>query len=152
MIHGWKKAYILELESRRRTNKDRTVKELLQKKMGCPLMLGEDLDKQVQAYLLELGKVGGLVNREIAIVSARGIVRKKDSRMLAENGGHVLLTKDWAHYLLLCMGYMKRRANNKVKITVENFEEMKYNFLYEIKGIVMMEEIPSFMILKYVPV
>ena len=122
-------------------------------------MLGEDLDKQVQAYLLELGKVGGVVNREIAIASARGIVRKKDSRVLAENGGHVLLTKDWAYYLLLRMGYVKRKANSKVKITVENFEEMKYNFLCEIKDIVMMEEIPSSMILnwdhtglKYVPV
>ena len=158
-IRGWKKAYIVELESRRRTGKDRTVKELPQKKMRHPLMLGENLDKQVQAYLLELGKVGGIVNREIAIVSARGIVCKKDSRVLAENGGHVLLTKDWAHYLLLRMGYVKRRANSKVKITVENFEEMKYNFLCEIKDIVMMEEIPSSMILnwdhtglKYVPV
>ena len=122
-------------------------------------MLGEDLDKQVQAYLLELGKVGGVVDREIAIASAKGIVRKKDSRMLAENGGHVLLTKDWAHYLLHRMGYVKRKANSKVKITVENFEAMKYNFLCEIKAIAMMEEVPSSMILnwdhtglKYVPV
>ena len=122
-------------------------------------MLGEDLDKQVQAYLLELGKVGGVVNRQIAIASAKGIVRKKDSRMLAENGGHVLLTKDWAHYLLLRMGYVKRKANSKVKITVQNLEEMRYNFLCEIKAIVTMEEIPSSMILnwdhtglKYVPV
>ena len=159
-IRGWKKAYILELEMRRRTGKgDRTVKELPQKKMGRPLMLGEDLDKQVQAYLLELGKVGGVVNRQIAIASAKGIVRKKDSRMLAENGGHVLLTKDWAHYLLLRMGYVKRKANSKVKITVQNLEEMRYNFLCEIKAIVTMEEIPSSMILnwdhtglKYVPV
>ena len=81
-------------------------------------MLGEDLNYQVQAYLLELAKVGGVVNREIAIASARGIVCKKDSRMLAENGGHVLLIKDWAHYLLL---------------------QKKYNFLCEIKGIIMME-------------
>ena len=44
-------------------------------------MLREDLDKQVQVYLLELGKVGGVVNKEIAIASARGIVCKKDSRM-----------------------------------------------------------------------
>ena len=46
---------------------------------------------------------------------------------LAENGGHVLLTKDWTHYSLVCMGYVKRRANSKVKITVENFEELRYS-------------------------
>ena len=54
-IRGWKKAYILELEMRRQTGKgDRTVKELPQKKMGWPLMLGEDLDKQVQACWVRL--------------------------------------------------------------------------------------------------
>jgi len=122
---------------------------LPQKKIGCPLILGEDLDKQVQAYLLELSKVGGVVNKAIVIASARGIVRKRDSRMLAENGGHVLLTKDWAQYLLLYMGYAKRKTNSKVKITADNFEELRYNFLCEIKGIVMMEEIPSSMILNW---
>ena len=122
-------------------------------------MLGESLDKQVQAYLTELGRVGGVVNRAIAMASARGIVRKKDSRMLAENGGHVVFTKDWAHYLLLRMGYIRRKANSKVKITVKNFEELKVNFLRDIKAIALMEEIPDSLILnwdhtglKYVPV
>ena len=103
--------------------------------------------------------VGGVINKTIAIASARGIVRKRDSRMLAENGGHVLLTKDWAHYLLIRKGYVKRKAKSKAKITVESFEELRYNFLCEIKSIVMMEEISSSIILnwdhtglKYVPV
>ena len=61
-------------------------------------MLGKDLDEQVQAYLKELGRIGGAA---IAMASAKEIVRKKDSRMLTENGGHVVFTKDWAHYLLL---------------------------------------------------
>ena len=74
---------------------------------------------------------------------------KKDSRMLAENGGYVVFTKDWAHYLLLRMGYVKRKANSKVKITVSNFEELKVNFLCDIKAIVLMEEIPSSLILNW---
>ena len=102
-IRGWKKTYLLELQSRRKAGKDLAVKELPNKNAGRPLMLGEALDGQVQAYLTELGRVGGVVNRVIAIASARGIVRKKDSRMLAENGGYVVFTKDWAHYLLLRM-------------------------------------------------
>ena len=59
-------------------------------------MMGKDLDRQVQAYLrdLKLGKAGGGVNKELAIASARGIIRKKDSRLLAGNGGPVALTKD----------------------------------------------------------
>jgi len=47
----------------------------------------------VQAYLLELSKVGGMVNKAIAMASAREIIQKGDSRMLAENGGHMLLTR-----------------------------------------------------------
>ena len=43
--------------------------------------------------------------------------------MLDENGGHVVFTKDWVHYLLICMGYIKRKGNNKAKIAIENFEE-----------------------------
>ena len=54
------------------------------------------------------------------MASATGIVRKKDSKILAENGGHVVLAKDWAHYLLLQMGYIRRKANSKVKISVKN--------------------------------
>jgi len=56
--------------------------------------MGEDLDKQVQAYITDLGKVGGGVNKEFVIASARGIIQKKDSGLLAENGGPVALTND----------------------------------------------------------
>ena len=97
-IRGWKKTYLLELQSRKRAGEDLSIKELPTKKIGQPLMLGKDLDEQVQAYLKELGRIGGVVIAAVAMASAKG---KKDSRMLAENGGHVVFTKDWAHYLLL---------------------------------------------------
>ena len=87
-------------------------------------MMGEDLDRQVQEYLRDLGKAGGGVNKELAIASARRIIRKKDSRLLAENGGPVALTKDWAHYLLIRMGYVKRKANSKVKVVAENLKSI----------------------------
>ena len=158
-IRGWKKTYLLELQSRKRAGEDLSIKELPTKKIGRSLMLGKDLDKQMQAYLKELGRIGGVVNAVIAMASAKKIVRKKDSRMLAENGGHVVFTKDWAHYLLLRMGYVKRKANSKVKVTMSNFEELKVNFLSDVKAVVLMEEIPPSLILnwdhtglKYVPV
>ena len=50
-IHGWKNGYLQELQSRRREGKDRTVKELPKRKTGRPLMMGKDLDRQVQAKL-----------------------------------------------------------------------------------------------------
>ena len=57
--------------------------ELPTKKLGCPLLLGETLEKELRAYLIDLGKAGGVVNAEIA----KGLVRRKDSRFLAEMEG-----------------------------------------------------------------
>ena len=87
----------------------------------------------MQAYLRDLGKAGGGVNKELVTANARGIIRKKDSRLLAENGGPVALIKDWAHYLLVCMGYVKRKANNKVKVVAENFEEHIIGSVFGVK-------------------
>ena len=57
------------------------------------------------------------------------------------------------------MGDVKRKANSKMKITVENFEKHYIHFLCNMKSIAMMEAIPSSLILnwghsglKYVPV
>ena len=86
-------------------------------------------------------------------------VGKKDRRLLAENGGPVVLTGDWASYLLVCMEYVKRKANTKMRVTPENFEEHRINLLCDIKGTVTMEDIPLLLILnwdhtglKYVPI
>ena len=45
------------------------------------------------------------------------------------------LTKDWVHYLLVRMGYVKRKANSKVKVVAENFEEHRVNFFVILRGL-----------------
>ena len=122
-------------------------------------MLGSTLDTQVQAYLIATDKAGGVVNSEVAIVAAVGIVRKQDSNLLAQNGGHIALTRDWARSLLGRIGYVKRKANTKVKIAVTDFNELKSQFLIDIRTLRDLEEIPDCLVLnwdqtaiKYVPV
>jgi len=39
------------------------------------------------------------------------------------------LSKGWAQYLLKRMGYVKRKATSKAKVTVDNFAEIKADFL-----------------------
>ena len=102
-ICGWKKIYLKELSSRKKDGKDATIKKLPE---GRPLILGDALDKEVQAYIQETCKVGGVVNARIAIACATGILRRRHSNLLAVNGGHVL-TKEWARYLLNRLGYVK---------------------------------------------
>ena len=103
-------------------------KNLTEKKTGCLLVLGDALDKEVQAYVQETRKVGGVVNARIAITCATGILRRSSSNLLDVNGGHVVLTKEWAYYLLNCLGYVKRKSNSKAKVTPTDFIQLQSNF------------------------
>jgi len=64
-------------------------------------------------------------------------------------GGHILLTKHWAQYLMERMGYVKWKATTKAKVTVENLAALKEQFLLDIRGLVEMEEIPPDLILNW---
>ena len=49
------------------------------------------------------------MNARIAIAcAATGILRRRNSNLLAVNGGHVVLTKEWARYLLHRLDYVAR--------------------------------------------
>ena len=104
-VRTWKKAYILEVRTRLRDSEGSdvhvTVKALTEK-MGRPYILGEELDKQVRAYmhLTALRNQGGIVNTAIAISCVEGAVQNKDSNLLACNGSHIVLSKYWAKNLL----------------------------------------------------
>ena len=43
---------------------------------------------------------GAVVNTAITIACAEGIVRSKDSSLLASNGGHFTLSQHWEKHLL----------------------------------------------------
>ena len=87
------------------------MRELVDRKRGHPLLLGNELDVQVQAYVNALRLNGRIVNTAIVIATGEGIVKDHDSNLLCENGGHIKLTKDWAKYLLQRMNFVKRRNN-----------------------------------------
>jgi len=50
------------------------------------------MHEQVQAYLLAMHMGAGAVTTDVAIAAAEGIICKKDSSLLAKNGGHINLT------------------------------------------------------------
>ena len=84
------------LTSQRKDGKDATIKKLLEKITGHPLILGDVLDKEIQAYIQETRKLGGVVSARIAIACATGILQRRNSNLLAVNSGHVVLMKEWA--------------------------------------------------------
>ena len=88
------------MAARKRAGEDMTVNKLVSKKTGRPLLLGEELNKQVQAYLAALRENGAVVNTAVTIACAKGVVKSCDSNLLECNGGHISLTKPWAKSLL----------------------------------------------------
>lgn len=119
------------------------------KKRGRPLLLGEELDKKVKAYLLSLRSCGAVVNTAITLVCAQGIVINEDASLLDVNGGHISLSKHWAKNFLHRIGFVKRKGTTKAKVTVENFEVLKEQFLLDIKCIVEIHEIPPTLVINW---
>ena len=151
-VRTWRNAYTSEIKKRRREGReDIPVERLSEKKRGRgrSLLLGDELEAQVREYLIALLANGAVVNTAIAIGCAEGIVKSKDSNLLASNGGHIVLSKHWGKHLLTRMGYVKRRASTKAKVAVQNFDELKTQFLLDIKVVVEMDEIPPALVINW---
>ena len=56
---------------------------------------------------MALREVGTPVDTIVVRSAGTAVLKRRDSGMLASAGGSVVLTKDWARYLLQRMGYVK---------------------------------------------
>ena len=147
-IRGFKSKYLDELSRKRKANEDLTTESLPDKKRGRPLLLGEELDHKVQAYVQALRDSGGSVSSAIVSTAAKGILLKV-KKMLPEYGGQATLTKAWAQSLLNCMGFVKCRGTTKCSISAENFESLREEYLNNVSTTVIMEDIPPEMVLNW---
>ena len=117
------------------------------KKTGRPLMIGEELDRQVQEYIRYFREpgIGAVVNTDVVIATGKGILMSKDANLLS----NITLTKAWAKYLLRRMNFVKWKATTKAKVNVEHFEEVRQEFLLEIRNVVIMDEIPLDLVINF---
>ena len=124
--------------------------ELNSKKRGRPPTFSEEVTACVMEYILAVRDAGGVVNTAIVIAAVSDIIRRMKLELLESNGGPVVLPikKDWAKYLLGKMDFVKQKATTKKsEMIVAYFDELKDNFLMDIKAIATMEEVPGSMIL-----
>ena len=126
-----------------------TVKALPTKDQGRPLLLGQEIDKIVQEYVNNLRIAGAPVTTAIVMGAAKGIVAAKNCSLLKENGGHLEITNTWAMSLLKRMNYVKRKCSNAGKISQSCFTELQDVFLTDIKAEVLMNDIPSDLIINW---
>lgn len=68
-VRGWKNKYKSELLKLKNLGEEVVVRELVDRNRGHPLLLGNKLDQQVQAYVNALHLNGGVVNMAIVIAT-----------------------------------------------------------------------------------
>ena len=83
------------------------------------------------------------------MAAAEGIVKSHDSNLLEENGGHISCSKSWAKSFLGRLGFVKRRASAKAKVTPTDFDAHKAQFVFDIQCIVEMDKIPPDLIINW---
>ena len=135
-----RKAYLEGMREKRAAEGDGDLALLPQKKRGRRVLLGDDIDFKVQVYLKKVREGGGVVSARIAMAAAKGILLTCNRSMLAEFGGPITLNRPWAYSLLQRMHYVQRKVTTaKSKHTIENFAELKQQFLEDVVTTVSME-------------
>jgi len=84
------------------------------KKTGHPLMIGKESDREVKHYVTYMRSTGTAVKTAVVI---EGILLQEAPDLLSR----VNLNKGWVQYVLQRMGFVKRKAKSKAKVTVEDF-------------------------------
>ena len=84
------------------------------------MLIGEELDRQVQEYIREARKRGLAINASVVICAGHGIVMNKHANRPTDVHGEIKLTNDWAKNFLRCMGFVKQKACSQSNINVED--------------------------------
>ncbi|XP_062579389.1 uncharacterized protein LOC134241337 [Saccostrea cucullata] len=103
----------------------------------------------IQAYIHQLRLKGSAVNSSVVIGAARGIISHHNKSILAENGGHIELTTEWAKSLMKRMGLSTRRATKGVKSLPSDFDDLKNSFIKRFQDVVKEDSIPDEMIINW---
>ena len=146
----FKKLCLKERRAKRlREEEDLTVSDLPVKKRGRSLLLGKNLDEQVQEYILKLREHGCAVNTTVVIAAARGLARVIEPTRRSECGGPATLSVSWAKSLLKRMNVTKRRVSTKSLAPSLDVEEARKEFLSELMEAVELHKVPPDLIFNW---
>ena len=148
-VRSWVATYKKELSRKRKSGEELDVDILPLKKRGRPLLLGELLDSQVKAYIRCVRESGGVITSSIVVAAGEAIVKKHNPKLFFDHGGHLTLTKSWAKSLLHRMQFVQRKSCSTKKTMIQNFDEVRCQFLQDVKAIVAMEDIPDSLIFNW---
>ena len=131
--------------------------QLQKKKLGRPLLLGDEIDTKVQEYLNMSRKKGAIVNSVVAIATAKALIEQSSE----EHPKSISLENtEWARSLFRRMGFVRRAATTgRPKMPDGAVKEAGFIFHHSIIQTVERYQIPPSLImnfdqtpLKYAPV
>ena len=106
-------------------------------------MKSSSVYKHCERLALQLDQLSSLMLQGV-------LLWQKNPALLLENGGHLVLSKSWAHYLIIRMRLLKRKASTKTpKMTTKEFEQKKVAFLKQVSAFVAVHTIPSALVLNW---
>ena len=95
-VRMFRYAYHAELKSQSSAHSGPvSVSSLPCKPKGRPLLVG-NLDNLVKQYIVQLRAAGGVINVDVVMAAARGIVESKNQSLLVEYGGKIAIERSWA--------------------------------------------------------
>ena len=87
------------------------------KSRGRPTLLPETLTKKKIDAITVLRLRGAPVTSSVINAVTKEIVQANDRTLLAENGGHLYLSKDWARKVLYRMDTLGRKMTRRIATT-----------------------------------
>ena len=91
---------------------------------GRPLLIG-DFDGQVAACIRQLREAEAIVNFNIIIAAAKGIISHINANLLKESGGNLDLGKKTGLVILHRRNFVKRKATKAARKQPVDFSELK---------------------------
>ena len=87
-VNDWKKAMVVATKKAAKSGNPMQIDGLEEKKRGRPSILSEDVTSDVKHYITTLRDAGGVVNTQIVIAAATGILQRKYPSILCCNGSN----------------------------------------------------------------
>lgn len=144
-VRNFKRKYLQQLKS---VGDPDLVTCLPNAALGRPLLIGK-FDDEVAEYIRSLRLAGGIVNSNIVIAAAKGIIAHRNPGRLKEYGGTLELGKKWAESFLLRRGYVKRKATKAARKLPADFPELKLAYLRRIWDVVKSNAVPLQLIINW---
>ena len=129
-------------------NPNEDIVSLPLKNRGRSTLLPEDIDSKVMEMALSMRLSGAVVNYNVLIAIAKGLVIANDRTQLAEYGGTLKLGWKWCTSVFKRMKWSNRKSTTSKPILAPGLiKEVGYTFFKEISEAVHADNIPSELII-----